>query len=69
MPYLYLQSNIDWSNNNKKYKYGYCIDLKNRLHDSHDQFSEKKKYIYAVEVSREGFPETIDIDTIFKSAF
>ena len=64
MPYLYIQSNIAWLNNNE-YKFGYCKNLKERLHDSHDQFSETKKYIYAAEVSREGFPENIYIDTIF----
>ena len=44
--YIYIQTNDDWIKNGKKYKFSYTDNLIKRLHDSKEQFSEPKKYIY-----------------------
>ena len=46
MSFIYIMYNCDWFINNKKYKFGYTDNLIKRLHDSKEQFSEPKKYIY-----------------------
>lgn len=65
MSFIYIMYNDDWFVNDKKYKFGYTDRLVDRLHDSKEQFSERKIYIYIVELKRVGYPENTDIDKIF----
>ena len=65
MSFIYIMYNDDWFENGKKYKFGYTDNLKDRLSQSHEQFSEKKKYIYIAELKRVGYPENVHIDKIF----
>ena len=65
MSFIYIMYNVDWFENGKKYKFGYTDNLKDRLSQSHEQFSEKKKYIYIAELKRVGYPENVHIDKIF----
>ena len=45
--HIYIMSNPDWV---KKYKYGYTIDLNNRLCCSHEQHSSLTNFEYIFEL-------------------